>query len=419
MSNVMFRHLFTIIWNNRKNNLWLIVGMFIISASLWYSVDYIYAVAVNQNKTLGFDWHHVYKINIGALTPESIKFRSEPEHTAAGNNLVTFLNRLEQHPAVESVCLTQMHKHYQWTNQGGTLKVDTFSTGLWHRTVTPEYFKVFRVKGADGSSPEELASKAVFTDLMITKEVVEKLFPDGNAVNKTVYSANLEDSVRISAVIESQKYNEYTNHQRAAYQILNLNELSGVSYDDVPWYGSYIRIRPDADVDGFMSSFRKEMRTQLMIGNLYLEDMRPMSTIRDEQLKDYRNDVYTYYTVIVFFLLNAFLAVLGTFWSRTQQRRSELALRVAIGSSKQKINNLLNYEGIFLLTIAFIFAMILAWNLGIGDLVSTWPVEFTGKRFIISSLITYALLILIVCVAIWYPSRQAMKIQPSEALHEE
>lgn len=415
----MFKHLFTIIWNNRKNNMWLIAGLFLISISLWYSVDYLYVVVVNHNRTLGFDWHHVYKVNIGALTQESAKFRNEPEHIKAGDDLITFVNRLEQHPAVESVCLTRMHTHYLWMNQGGTLKFDTLSAGGWYRTVSPEYFKVFRVKGADGSSPEVLASKAVFTDIMVTENVAERLFPKGDAVHKTVFSTVTNDSVRISAVIENQKYNEYTSHQLATYKILNLNDLSDIRYQNASGYGCFIRIRPDVDGDDFIKKFRKEMRTQLMIGNLYLEDMRPMSALRNEHLKDERNEVYTYITVILFFLLNAFLAILGTFWSRTQQRRSELALRIAIGSSKMKINKLLNYEGIFLLTIAFIFAIILAWNLGVVDLVSTWPVEFTAQRFIISSLITYVLLVMIVCIGIWYPSRQAMKIQPSEALHEE
>lgn len=416
----MFRHLLAIVWNNRRSNLWLIGGLFVISASLWYAVDYIYAVKVNQNQTLGFDWHHVYKIDIGALTSESLKYHAEPEHTVkGGNDLLTFLNRLEQHPAVESVCFTALHKHYEWTNRTVTLKADTFSVNLWYRTVTPDYFKVFRVHGVDGSSPEVLADKAIFTDLILTQRAVEKLFPDGRAVGAKVLNSYADDSVRISAVAEDQKYNEYTSHYSAAYQIFSMNDLAEMSDQNVPWCGCYIRVRPEADDDNFMQNFRKEMRTQLMIGNLYLKNMRPMSVIRDKHLKDNRNELYTYITIIVFFLLNAFLAVLGTFWSRTQQRRSELALRLALGSSRKKINLLLNCEGICLLTIAFILAMILAWNLGMTDLVSTWPIEFSAKRFIISSSIAYGMLVLIVWVAIWYPSRQAIKIEPAEALHEE
>lgn len=416
----MFRHVFKIIWNNRLHNFWLIGGLFVISISLWYAVDYLYSVGVNQNRSLGFDWHHVYKIQIGALTPESPKFMTDPEHTEkAGNDLLTFMNRLEHHPAVESVCLTNMHKHYEWTNRSSNLYVDTLSVNVWFRTVTPDYFRVFRVHGADGSSPEALAGKAILTDLIITKQAEKRLFPNGEAVGKKVFDFYSQDTVRISAVTENQKYNEYTSYYSAVYEILSMNDIAALNYQDIPWHGLYIRVLPQSDGDDFIRTFRHDMRAQLMIGNLYLKDMRPMSAIRDEHLKDDRNEVYTYLTVIVFFLLNAFLAVLGTFWSRTQQRRSELALRLAIGSSKWNVSRILNYEGVCLLTIAYLLAMIVNWNLGIAELVPVWPIEFTFTRFIITSCIGYFLLLLIVRIGIWYPSRQAMKIKPAEALHEE
>lgn len=416
----MFKHVLKIIWNNGRHNFWLIGGLFVISVSLWYAVDYLYSIGVNQNRSLGFDWHHVYKIQMGALTPESSKFMNDPEHTEkAGNDLLTFMSRLEHHPAVESVCLTRMHKHYEWTNRSSNLNVDSLSVNVWFRTVTPDYFRVFRVHGADGSSPEALVKKAEFTDLIITKQAAKRLFADADAVGKKVFDFYSKDTVRISAVTENQKYNEYTSYYSAAYEILSMNDIAGLNYQDIPWHGLYIRVHPQADVENFIGTFRHDMRTQLMIGNLYLEDMRPMSAIRDEHLKDDRSEVYTYITVIIFFLLNAFLAVLGTFWSRTQQRQSELALRLAIGSSKWNVNRILNYEGIFLLTIAYALAMIVGWNLGIAELVSTWPIEFTFTRFIISSCIGYILLLLIVRLGIWYPSRHAMKIKPAEALHEE
>lgn len=391
-----------------------------IAASLWYAVDYIYSVEVNQRRSLGFDWHHVYRVKIGALTAESVKYRAEPEHTtAAGNDLLTFLNRLEQHPAVESVCLTDMHKHYQWTNANTNVKIDTLSTSVWYRVVSPGYFPVFRVHGADGSSPEELASKALFTDMMITEQVVSKLFPDGQAIGKAIKNEYSGDSIRISAVVENQKYNEYTSHYRAVYVFFNMNDLASLDAQSIIWLGCYIRVKPEADKGNFVRDFRKEMRGQLAVGNLYLQEMRPVSAIRDEHLKDYRNDLYTYMAVIVFFLLNAFLAVLGTFWSRTQQRRAELGLRLALGSSKKKVGTMLYGEGLLLLTISYLLALLLAWNLGVGELVSTWPVEFTFARFLVSSVVTYLLLVAIVWFGIWYPARQAMKIEPAEALRDE
>lgn len=43
----MFKHIFTIIWNNRRHNGWLIAGLFVISTCMWYAVDYVYVITVN------------------------------------------------------------------------------------------------------------------------------------------------------------------------------------------------------------------------------------------------------------------------------------------------------------------------------------------------------------------------------------
>ena len=51
----MFRHILTIIWNNRRHNGWLIAGLFVMSTCMWYAVDYVYTVTVNQTRPLGFD----------------------------------------------------------------------------------------------------------------------------------------------------------------------------------------------------------------------------------------------------------------------------------------------------------------------------------------------------------------------------
>lgn len=100
----MFKHIFTIIWNNRRHNGWLIAGLFVISTCMWYAVDYVYVITVNQTRPLGFNWHNVYALNIGVLTPESAKFLSDSRHTKnATDDFYAFIDRLEHHPAVESV----------------------------------------------------------------------------------------------------------------------------------------------------------------------------------------------------------------------------------------------------------------------------------------------------------------------------
>ena len=49
-------------------------------------------------------------------------------------------------------------------------------------------------------------------------------------------------------------------------------------------------------------------------------------------------------------------------------------------------------EGFLLITIAYIPALVVAYNLGISDLVETWPVEWSFTRFLIGGLVTFLLL---------------------------
>lgn len=97
-------------------------GIFVIATSLWYAVDYVYAVAVNGQKSLGFEWENVYYIQVGVLPQESL----ERDTTTRSPEMMTgeyleFCNRLKRHPAVKDLCYTRMHFHYVWKNSTQTV----------------------------------------------------------------------------------------------------------------------------------------------------------------------------------------------------------------------------------------------------------------------------------------------------------
>ena len=78
------------------------------------------------------------------------------------------------------------------------------------------------------------------------------------------------------------------------------------------------------------------------------------------------------------------------------------------------------------LTLVTLPAMIVCYNVGIAEftmghteLITTWPVKWSFLRFLLGSLGAWLLIALMVVIGIWFPARQAIKIQPAEALHEE
>jgi putative ABC transport system permease protein len=122
---------------------------------------------------------------------------------------------------------------------------------------------------------------------------------------------------------------------------------------------------------------------------------------------------------MLFLLVNIFLGIIGTFWYRTQQRRSELGLRIALGSSLSQLNFLLIGEGLLLLFLAVVPALVVCFHIGHADLTDAWQVEWGFARFASGAALTLLFMALMIVVGIWYPAYQAMKIQPAEALHEE
>lgn len=110
---------------------------------------------------------------------------------------------------------------------------------------------------------------------------------------------------------------------------------------------------------------------------------------------------------------------MGTFWFRTRHRRSEIALRMAMGSSRGRIRWQLLGEGLLLLALASIPALIICINMVMADVTFTEATDATWGRFVICVSIVWVLMALMVIAGIWYPASRAMEVQPAEALHDE
>ena len=155
------------------------------------------------------------------------------------------------------------------------------------------------------------------------------------------------------------------------------------------------------------------------VGNTYLLDIQPFSQLRYVNELENVNEVKTQLCILGFLLLNIFLGVIGTFWFRTQHRRKEVALRMAMGSTRRGIFVRLIAEGLLLLTLAAVPAAIIALNIGVAELVDVTQLPFDASRFFLALVLSWLLMAVMIVVGVWYPARRAMKIQPAEALHDE
>ena len=90
-----------------------------------------------------------------------------------------------------------------------------------------------------------------------------------------------------------------------------------------------------------------------------------------------------------------------------------------MGCSRQGILKHYLTEGWLLLLVAAIPALIVCFNIQMGDLTVHTLMDVTSVRFFGCFLVAVGVLALIVALGIWLPAHKAMKIDPAEALHNE
>ena len=225
------------------------------------------------------------------------------------------------------------------------------------------------------------------------------------------------DSAKTYKLAASLKPVRYSDHEQAFSSYCMLYKLGR------SWYDTHlelcVRVKEGQDVD-FMNRLKADSEKQLRVGNVFIADVRSFADIRRNFEQASMNELRNYIFGMVFLLLNIFLGLLGTFWFRTQQRRSEIALHKALGGTNHTIFNRFLSEGLLLLLIATVPAIIIDWNLAHAEL-NSWMNGTTLEtgRFIITVVLTFILIVLMIVIGIGIPARKAMKIQPAEALREE
>lgn len=397
-----------------------------VSVFLWFLVDYLYVMGVTYLSPMGYDIRHTYQIVISDLSEKSPDYiPKEKQECTDGTNLLTILDRIRAYPGVEAVCVTDGGMPYTQGERslGLTIDLDTvprYSLWSW---VTPEFFEVFRVSGSDGRSTSLDNALKETNAIVVSKNLAEE-YPGISLIGHTAYRGEKKEGVKqvIGGISDPVRRHEYTKAEFAFYMPLRLSKIEKGGYDgEISQLQVCVRVRPDADGDDFPARFRKDMTQQIRLGNLYLLDVQPLSYIRDAftRAMGVENEVKTRVAVACFLLANIFLGIIGTFWFRTEYRKGEMGLRMALGSTRRQLNSIMVGEGVLLLVLAFIPSLAISFNIAHMDLVDTYLLPFTWLRFVICEGVTFVLIVCMIIGGVWYPARSTARLEPAEALHYE
>lgn len=424
----MIRHIFKIIWNERKTNAWITLEYVLVFCVLWFCVDYLFYMGKCYFEQSGFDIENTYEINMQEKPTNSAAYPAEDGQTEEIDKqalAMTFLSRVKNYPGVESVSFSKWGAPFGWSNYMSSFHINEDTTDMVNlrmRWVTDGFFDVFKIKstvsdfsqwGIPGTNPIIISPSrdGKFGSHDYSRKLSEIKKLTSTDIDKTVYTVigttdKMKDSYFesfFSNMIQPLKKEEY-----------NLSDMQ-----------IYIRISPEADKD-FAERFTREMREQLMLGPYFMASI--FSTPESAKTINWpTNELNGIYAITTFLILNIFLGIIGTFWYRTQARRSEVGLRLALGATRQGVKRMIFGETLLILFIASVVGVNICLNIGQTELLELLDIPISNRmdagigveQEFINYLLTFGLLATVSLIAVWYPARQAAKIPPAEALRDE
>ena len=418
----MNKKLFTQIRNEWRSNLWLALELLVVSVVMWYIIDLLYCRLATYMEPRGFDTEHCYLITMGVLTDKSPDYTPYSDTHKQTDEVRELVERLRRRPEVEAVSLSQNSYPYNGSNGSAEVDYDTLHAPRWtiRRIVTPDFVRVFRYRGARGETPEQLAEILERGDFLASDNLNRKYsVPMTSLVGKKDFYlfGDTTQTFRLGAVLQNVRYDDFSQARSSYSMVFNMNLMS----DD--WIHAdnelCVRVRADRD-QNFMENLKADSEKQFRIGNLYISDVRSFKDIRHSFQQGETSEMRNLVVGMGFLLLNIFLGLLGTFWFRTQQRRGEIALHKAMGATDGAVFGRLMSEGMFLLLIVTVPAVIIDVLLAHFEL-NSWrngtTLEWPRLAFCVAA--TFVLIAAMIGIGIGLPARRAMKVQPAEALHDE
>ena len=408
--------------NEWRSNLWLALELLVVSVVMWYIIDLLYSRIATYLEPRGFNTEHCYLVQMEVLTSKSADYQPYNETHKLCDEVRELAERLRHRPEVEAVSLSQNSYPYNGSNSGASVVYDTLQSPRYviRRCVTPDFVRVFRYQGTRGETPEQLAAMLEKGEFLASDNLYEQRY--GVKLTSLVgkdgfHFGDTTHHFRLGAVLQNVRYHDYEQGYASYSMVYNMNLLSeGWINDDNELC---IRVKEGQDRN-FIENLKADSEKLYRVGNLYISDVRSFQDQRRTFQQIYSNEMRNYLFGMGFLMLNIFLGLLGTFWFRTQQRRKEIALHKALGSTDAGIFRRLLSEGFLLLLVVTPLALLIEVMLAYFEL-NSWHNGTTLEwdRLLCCALGCFALIGSMIAVGISLPARKAMSIQPAVALHDE
>ncbi|NRF37087.1 ABC transporter permease [Pedobacter foliorum] len=394
----MFKHLFKLIWNKRKQN-FLFLSEILVSFMVIFAVfSLLVFYYLNYIKPNGIEYEKVWSIQY-----------SNPLKTSNVDSLETFYENVRRTikalPQVQELSFSVSNYPYSNSHSttGFTYKGKELSP-IDNYMIEDDYHKVLGMRLLSGrwfNKEDKIGKKR---NVVINSTLKQAMFGDAEAVGAVVGADNEKETWKVIGVVADVKASgDFLPAGKGFYKRLDSGAFG--------WIGTIlIKVSPDADA-AFESRLHKLLARTIQNSNLEIQHLEDM---RDSTNEDTIIPMIICITVAGFLIINVALGLFGVLWYNISQRRGEIGLRRALGATGSSVSFQLVSESLMLATLSIIVGSFFALQF---PLLNVFNVP--TAVYIIALLLSIAFIYLLVIFCSLYPGKQAAAIHPAIALHEE
>jgi putative ABC transport system permease protein len=394
----MFKHLFTLIWNKKKQNLLLISEIlvsFLVMFAVFTLLAYYYR---NYKKPMGIEYENVWIVQFN----NPLKADNTDSLT---QYYETLWKTVKSMPPVRELSFTSDNTPFtQNRTQGNTAYNGNVVNHVNLYWVGDGYKDVLHMSLLEGRwfSKEDAVAKN--RPVVLNRQLKERLFGGGSAIGKLLGGKDDKNKSKVVGVVEDVKMaGDYAAGETGLYSRADTGSLHWL-------HKMLIEVAPTAD-----AAFE---------GRLYktFSGYMKNSNIEIEHLANKRKNINLFnlvpmivlLIVACFLIVNVALGLFGVLWYNINKRRGEIGLRRAVGATGNSVAAQLVGESMIIATLSLIIGVFFAVQfplLNVFDL----PAGVYIMGIILAVLFIYGL----VLICSLYPGRQAAAIYPAVALHED
>ncbi len=423
----MIRLIWKNLWARRYRNGWLLAELIVVSIVMWVLMDPVTVLTHNRNLPLGFQADGLYSLSLSELPVKSARYSADEDNEEArAANARRILERIRQHKDVQYATFELGGKGvFRASSSESYYDVDSVKYYFRIFSFEPQsdYFRTFAFDEVDGQTNEKLDAMTFGAgDVCVTTGAIPGKQMLGYRYEDTVEDKWDQSWTAVATIGKLRVDSEQPTRVMFLRDRLENTEAAKALIA--------FRVKPGVNEAKFLHEFRTWAESELRVGNFYMRGVLPFREVMAEY-EEWRQTLNTYRINLImagFFLISLFLGVSGTFWMQTRSRREEVGVMKSFGARSGNIMRLLLGEGWVLTTLAVFLGCFIYLQYGVSEGLygvawgasgSEYWVNNFWQHFFGVSVLVWVILLLVVSIGIYIPTRSLSKITPTEALRDE